>query len=144
MFGIFSEGKPIKKNNEMVVPSSIIIGNFTEPLYIPISYWSFNDYKKHWILSMIQGIDSKTHSALAVSMYEPDFTNFIVVWVMYYHDKNVHIQNKMLFLDECPGFTPERINNFIGERKTHDEDGMKISEWSTDMNSVNTFLASLR
>lgn len=144
MFGIFSEGKPIKENGELVIPSSIIIGDFTEQLRIPISYWSLEDYKRNWTSSLAQGIDNKKHSALAVSMYEPNFTNFIFVWVVYYRGDEAYVQNKIIFLDECQNFTPETINDFIGERETHNEDGMRISEWATDLNSVITFLASLR
>ncbi|MXP61348.1 hypothetical protein [Pantoea sp. Taur] len=144
MFGIFSEGEPIKENGELVISSSIIIGDFTERLHIPISYWSLGDYKRNWISSLNQGIDNKKHSALAVSMYDPEFTNFIFVWVAYYHGDEAYFQHKIIFLNECQNFTPENINNFIGERETHNNDGMRISEWATDLNSVITFLASLR
>lgn len=144
MFGIFPESKPIKENGELVIPSSIIIGNFTERLHIPISYWSLEDYKRNWISSLTQGIDNKKHSALAVSMYDPDFTNFIFAWVVYFHDETAFIQNKIIFLDECQNFTPETINDFIGERETCNEDGMKISEWVIDLKSIVTFLTSLK
>lgn len=144
MFGIFPESKLIKENGELVVPSSIIIDNFTERLHIPISYWSLGDYKRSWVSSLAQGIDNKKHSALAVSMYEPGFTNFIFAWVVYYHGDVAYIQNKIIFLDECQNFTPDTINDFIGERETHNEDGMRISEWATDLNSIITFLATLR
>ncbi|WP_058962514.1 hypothetical protein [Type-E symbiont of Plautia stali] len=144
MFGIFPEGKPIRENGELVIPSSIIIGDFTERLHIPISYWSFGDYKRNWLSSLLQGIDNKKHSALAVSMYEPDFTSFIFVWVVYYQGDAAYIQNKIIFLDEYQNFTPDTINEFIGERETYNEDGMKISEWETDLNSIITFLASIR
>ncbi|MGJ0190845.1 hypothetical protein ACR6A7_00675 [Pantoea sp. RRHST58] len=144
MFGIFPEGKPIKANGELVIPSSIIIGDFTERLHIPISYWSLKDYKMSWISSLTQGINNKKHSALAVTMYEPDFTNFIFVWVVYYHGDMAYIQNKIIFLDECQNFSPETINDFIGERETHNDDGVMVSEWTTDLNSVITFLVSLQ
>jgi hypothetical protein len=144
MFGIFPNGKPIRENGELVIPSSIIIGGFTERLHIPISYWSLEDYKKNWISSLAQGIDNKKHSALAVSMHEPDFTNFIFVWVVYYHGDVACIQNKIIFLDECQNFTPDTINDFIGERETINEDGMKVSEWATNLNSIITFLSSIR
>ena len=38
---------------------------------------------------------------------------------------------------------PENINKFIESRTTHDGDGMKISEWHTDLNSVLDFYHSL-
>lgn len=144
MFGIFPNGSPISENDEMVLPTSIIIDSFTEPVHIPLSYWSFEDYKKNWLMSLEEGIVSKKHSALAVSMYEPDHTNFIFIWIIYFSDKKVFVQNSVLFLDECPGFAPEHINNFIEPRVTHNEDGVKISEWSTDLNSILTFYNSLK
>lgn len=144
MFGIFPEDKAIEDNGELVIPSSIIIGDITERLHIPISYWSLGDYKRSWISSLAQGIDNKKHSALTVSMYEPVLTNFIFVWVVYYHGDVAFIQNKIIFLNECHNFTPQTINDFIGERETHNEDGMRISEWTTDLSSVVAFLASLQ
>ena len=97
MFSIFPEGKPIKKNGKLVITYSIIIGDFTERLYIPISYWSFEYYKRNWIFSLAQGINDKKHSALAVSMYKLDFTNFIFVWVNYYHGETAFVQNEIIF-----------------------------------------------
>lgn len=144
MFGIFPEDKLIKENGELVIPSSIIIGDFTERLNIPISYWSLDDYKRSWTSSLAQGIDNKKHSALAVSMYDTEFINFIFVWIVYFHGNEAYIQNKIIYLNECQNLTPETINNFIGERETHNEGGMRISEWTTDLNSVITFLASLQ
>lgn len=76
-------------------------------------------------------------------MYEPDNANFIFVWVLYFCGSKVFVQNKILFLDECNAFFAEKINNFIEPRITHNEDGMKISEWSTDMESVIKFYESL-
>jgi len=53
-------------------------------------------------------------------------------------------QNSILFLDEHPDFTPDKINEFIEPRITHDEDGMKISEWNTDLDSVRDFYNRLK
>ncbi|EOU3146989.1 hypothetical protein AB8884_09240 [Yersinia enterocolitica] len=144
MFGIFQKGQPICENDEMVLPTSIIIDEFTEPLYIPLSYWSFENYQKSWLSSIEEGLQNKKHSALAVSMYEPDYTNFIFIWVLYYSGNEVFVQNNILFLDECSGFTPESINDFIEPRTTYNEDEMKISEWSTDLKSVIDFYNSLK
>ncbi|KGM29309.1 hypothetical protein [Photorhabdus akhurstii] len=144
MFGIFPGDAPIRENNELVLPATIIIDTFTEAVHIPLSYWSFEDYKRSWRASLEEGIHSKKPVALAVSMYEPDYTNFIFVWVIYFSGEEVFLQNSILFLDECPGFTPEKINNFIESRTTYNEDGMKISEWNTDLNSIIDFYNSLK
>lgn len=39
----------------------------------------------------------------------------------------------LFFLKKCDKFIPENINEFIEPRAIYDEDGMKISEWVTDM-----------
>lgn len=59
-------------------------------------------------------------------------------------DNEAHIQNKVLFLDEHEDFKIEKINNYIGSRNTHNEDGMKISEWKTDIKSVMDFYENLK
>lgn len=144
MFGIFPCSLPINENDEMVLPASIIIDSFTEQVHLPLSYWGYEDYKKSWMMSLEEGIHNKKHAALAVSMYEPDYTNFVFMWVVYFSEKDILVQNSILFLDECPGFTPENINSFIEPRTTHNEDGMKISEWKTDLSSIITFYNSLK
>ncbi|WP_313902141.1 hypothetical protein [Kosakonia radicincitans] len=76
-------------------------------------------------------------------MYEPSKVNFIFTWVLYYEGQNVYVQNNVIFLDKCDKFIPENINEFIEPRAIYDEDGMKISEWVTDMKSVLGFFYSL-
>lgn len=144
MFGIFPSGSPAKENDEVILPASITIDSFTESMNIPLSYWSLDNYKQSWLASLEEGIHSKKHAALAVSMYDPDYTNFIFIWVIYFSGNDVFVQNSVLFLDECPGFVPEDINSFIEPRTTHNQDGMKISEWHTDLNSVLDFYRSLK
>ncbi|WP_409243323.1 toxin-immunity protein system imunity protein CdiI [Enterobacter cloacae] len=143
MFGIFSKGEPVSMEGELVQPSSIVINDYEEELHLPLSYWDIKDYKNSWLKSLGEGLSNKTHSALAVSMYEPEKTNFIFTWVLYLEDETVYVQNNVIFLEECHGFSPENINKFIESRTTHDGDGMKISEWHTDLNSVLDFYHSL-
>lgn len=143
MFGIFPEDKPLDIEGECVLPASIVIDDFSEMMNIPLSYWNINDYKDSWRGSLKEGLENKKHATLAVSMYEPENMNFIFTWVLYFSGDDVFVQNSVLFLDECPGFTPETINNFTKLRTTHNEDGMKISEWKTDLNSVLAFYNTL-
>lgn len=144
MFGIFTENKPVDVDGECVLPALIVINEFSEVMNIPLSYWSINDYKVSWLSSLEEGLANKKHATLAVSMYEPENTNFIFTWVLYFLGNDVFVQNSILFLDECPGFTPETINIFTKPRTTHNEDGMKISEWNTDLKSVMDFYHSLK
>lgn len=143
MFGIFPENEPLEIDGELVQAAKIVIDDFWEPLQLPLSYWELKDYKRSWLASIEEGLHSKNHAALAVSMYDPEQTNFIFVWVMYFQDDIVLLQNKVLFLEEHPSFTIEKINDFITPRLTHTEDGHKISEWCTDLNSIMIFCNSL-
>lgn len=143
MFGIFHEDRPVEIEGEYVLPVSIIIDEFSEVINIPLSYWSIEDYKDSWLTSLEEGLANKKHATLVVSMYEPENVNFLFTWVLYFCGEKVLVQNKVLFLDEYPSFTVDRINDFIEPRITHNEDGMKISEWSTDLKSVLTFFNSL-
>lgn len=144
MFGIFPEDKPVDIEGECVLPASIIIDEFSEMMNIPLSYWNIDDYKDNWRISLGEGLENKKHAALAVSMYDPVNTNFIFTWVLYFSGDVVFVQNSILFLDECPEFTPETINSFTEPRTTHNEDGMKISEWNTDLKSVIIFYHGLK
>ncbi|MGG6156964.1 hypothetical protein ACQSFC_25295 [Salmonella enterica] len=144
MFGIFPEDTPVNIEGECVLPASIIIDEFSEMMNIPLSYWNIDNYKDNWLKALEDGLVNKKHATLAVSMYEPEDTNFIFTWVLYFSGDDVFVQNNILFLDECPGFTPERINYFTEPRETHNEDGIKISEWNTDLDSVIDFYETLK
>lgn len=54
------------------------------------------------------------------------------------------LQNNVIFLDKCKEFSPDKINDFIDARTTYDEDGIKISEWNTDIESVISFYECLK
>ncbi|CNI41503.1 Uncharacterised protein [Yersinia thracica] len=145
MFGIIPENEPLEMDGELFQEAKIVIDDFWETLQLPLSYWELKDYKRSWLASIEKGMHSKNHAALAVSMYDPEQTNFIFVWVIYFQDDDVvFLQNKVIFLEDHPSFTIEKINDFITPRVTHTEDGHKISEWCTDLNSIVTFCNSLK
>lgn len=144
MFGIFTEKKSIINDGEPVLPASIVIDDFSELMYIPLSYWNISDYKINWLTSLEQGVRDRKHAVLVVSMYKPELTNFVFAWVLYFEGDLVFVQNNVIFLDKCNGFSPDKVNDFIDARTTYDEDGMKISEWSTDIESVISFYESLK
>jgi len=143
MFGIFPEEMPTTIEGESVLPASIVIDGFKESITIPLTYWNLDDYKNSWQKSLKEGLANKNHAALVVSMYEPKLTNFVFTWVVYFEGAVAHVQNNIVFLDECNDFTPDKINDFIDKRTIHDEDGMKISEWSTDIKNILDFYNTL-
>ena len=144
MFGIITESEPLDVGGELVQPAKIVIDDFWESLQLPLSYWDLNDYKCSWVASLNQGLNSKSHAALTVSMYDIEQANFLFIWVLYFQDNIVFLQNKVLFLEEHPSFSIEKINEFITPRATYTEDGHKISEWHTDLKSIIDFYESLK
>lgn len=144
MFGIFPKNEHVNIEGELVLTASIIIDGFQESINIPLTYWDVNDYKKSWLHSLEQGMKEKKHATLAVSMYNPEMANFVFAWVLYFEGNCVFVQNNVIFLNECDNFSPEKINDFVDERTTHDEDGIKISEWNTDIDSVIKFYEGLK
>lgn len=144
MFGIYPDNLIIIENDEPVLPAIIIIDEFKEEIHIPLSYWNIEDYKRNWLASLDEGIRTKKHAALALSMQESGHANFIFVWVVYFVGDDAFVQNDIIFLDECPNFTPEKLNDFIEPRATFNEDGIRVSEWRTDIDSIISFYNSLK
>ncbi|KFB98697.1 hypothetical protein GTGU_04367 [Trabulsiella guamensis ATCC 49490] len=144
MFGIFPDKNLVYIDGELASPASIVIDEFTEMMNIPLTYWSIDDYKLSWLRSLEYGLATKKHAVLAVSMYLPENVKFIFAWILYFHGDKTFIQNKVLFLDECEGFTATRINDFVQPRSTHTEDGIKISEWTIDFGGVIDFYKTLK
>lgn len=79
MFGIFFGDRPIKLEEELVMPASIVINEFRETLYLSLTCWNLEDYKHSWLNSLKGGLKQKNYAALVVSMYDPVNTNFIFI-----------------------------------------------------------------
>ncbi|MEU9179133.1 hypothetical protein AB0C90_20170 [Streptomyces sp. NPDC048550] len=119
----------------------IVIGDFVETFRVPLGFWSESDYRRSWrqaFDALKDGLNSR--SCLLVSMTDPENSNFLTCWPMYRDGENVYIQNAIIFLGELElGFDTGEPWASIGPRCTIDEDGNKISEWETSMDSVRNF-----
>ena len=89
MFSIFFAKKPVNIEDECVFPTSIVIGSFSEMMNIPLSYWNISGYQDSRISSLKEGLEYKKHASLAVSMYEPESTNFLITWVLCFFGNDV-------------------------------------------------------
>ena len=143
MFNIEISSSSIDMFSEEVYPSKIVINDFYEWINIPVIYWDIEQYKASWKKSIKYGLETKKHAALVVSMYNPDSLNFISTWTLYFVNQLIYIQNKLIFLDECNNFDINNINNFISDRETHNEDGIKISEWQCNLEDIINYYNSL-
>jgi hypothetical protein len=119
----------------------IVIGDFTETFRVPLGYWNESDYRRSWRQAFdVLNADQRSMSCLMTSMTDPGNSNFLVCWPMYREGENVYIQNAIIFVDEIrEAFDPAAPWDFIRPRQVIDEDGNKISEWITSMNSLREF-----
>ena len=127
--------RPKKIHNVLAYMGKIKIGDYSESIYIPVDFWSIEDYKKQWTEGL-QRLKTHDKSCLVVTIHDSNIRPFIDMWVMYKIDDMVYVQNKR-YMSEIYGelvggkpFHSDTCYDFIKQRKTMTEDGYKISEWS--------------
>jgi hypothetical protein len=121
----------------------IVIGDFAETFIAPLGFWDESDYCRSWRQAFeVLNANPRSTSCLMTSVTDPSSSNFLVCWPMYREDESVYIQNAIIFLDEIEGaFNPAAPWDYVGPRRGIDEDGNKISEWITSMDSLREFFA---
>lgn len=129
------------KSSERACWGMIMIGSFQERFLVPLDYWTASDYEGHWKQAATRILQSSTSSCMVTSMYDPATANFIIWWPMYRVGDTVFIQNQILFLDSLSSpFNPNDPFSSIPERRTINEDGEEISEWSVLVKDLESFL----
>lgn len=128
----------------------IKIGDYSESIYIPVNFWSIEDYKKQ-LTAGLERLKTHDKSCFVVTIHDPNIRPFIDMWVMYKIDDMVYVQNERYMAevyDELIGgklFNSHTCYDFIEPRQTMTEDGYKISEWSVpwidfiEFSDVNTW-----
>lgn len=116
----------------------IQIGDFKETFGVSMRYWSYVQYLEHWKEALGNLFSGDSKGALISSMDNPTVGGgFAVLWVFYRVGADVVFQNRMLILDDCrPPFDPAEVDRWIPERTTHDEDGMRVSEWRVSFSDL--------
>jgi hypothetical protein len=119
----------------------IVIGHFTETFMVPLGFWDESDYRHSWRQAFeVLNADQNSVSCLMTSMTDPRDSNFLACWPMYRAGEDVYIQNALVFLDEIEGaFDTSAPWRYVRPRQGIDEDGNKISEWATSMDSLREF-----
>jgi len=144
-FDISLEKEPIETFGVQVLVGRIKMEGVEESFHSPISYWSREEYLQSWCSSLCRGINEKRHSVLVTSMLDPEVSNFLMVWVLYYVGEDVCIQNSVVLLDEVGvGFDLGDVNSYVGAREIYNEDGVEISEWIVPLSEVISFKDKLK
>ncbi|BAZ28949.1 Immunity protein CdiI [Cylindrospermum sp. NIES-4074] len=130
------------EHQDKVCLGKININAFEESFLSPLSFWTKENYQEHWRISIQRMLFNKVaKSCLITSMYNPQNANFILWWLFYRDDKNVHIQNQILFFQDLEEtFNMQKLHDYIPERKQYNHEGQLISEWKTNILSLERFL----
>ncbi|GLW91215.1 hypothetical protein [Actinokineospora globicatena] len=126
------------------VTGCITIGESREYFQAPLDYWGLADYRRSWSVALRKLVDGElATSCLLVSVTDPASANFIGSWPLYREGEQVFLQERLIFMDQLDApFDIDRPWLSIDPRETVNEDGMRISEWTTDIQSIRDFLSS--
>jgi len=145
--------KPKKIWGLLSYEGQIIIGDFQEKFVMPLNSWNIEQYKQQW-QEGIKRIKTKPVSCLVATVQNLYTHPLIEMWILYKENNTIYFQNNLLnnsIIAEDPAlkgldlanFTPETCYQYIDyHRKTHTEDGTKISEWSLPVENINSNIMS--
>lgn len=131
--------KPKKRQGVLSVLGRLTLHDFEESLYVPLDWWSIEDYENQWK----EGLDRiKNHdqSCLIATIHDPTIRPYIDWWILYKIDNKIHVQNQLLVADIYQKkignkpFTKESCYSFISPRKSMSGiAGVPISEWVVEL-----------
>jgi CdiI N-terminal domain len=127
--------KPKKILGVLAVNGKICLGNYIESIYIPLDWWTLEQYQQQW-QEGLERIRTHQQSCLVVTIHDPKIRPYIEWWVLYKEDNKIYIRNELFLSDiykEYIGtkpFTPETCYDFIRPRSPRIlPDGTNIDEW---------------
>ncbi|MFM9695743.1 hypothetical protein [Streptomyces europaeiscabiei] len=123
----------------------VTVGGFSESFPMDLSFWTVGDYSRSWERALRELEASKySTSCLISSITDPETANFIFCWPIYREREDVYVQNSIIFLDGLEEqFNPQEPWCYVEARGLVDEDGNKVSEWSTTTSQVRRFRESI-
>ena len=126
----------LKSNNNGILK----IGSFEEKIYLNQDYWNIEEYKKSWLNAIDNVLSEHKNTAIITSMSDIKNANFIEWWPMYIQDRQVIIQNHILFIKDIRHSVSENnLFSFIPKYNSHNEDGEKISQWMIPLHVLEKF-----
>ena len=115
--------------------------DFSEKFETDLSYWDRSRYEEDWRTNVRRLVEGAERAVLLTSITAPASANFFFWWPLYRDGETVHVQNQLLFLDELSSpFDPARSWDFVADRETVNEDGLRISEWQCSLSDLRSWL----
>lgn len=143
MFDIYLTEEFVEESQHQAVYGKILLGDYTETFVASLVCWSPRNYEEHWRHALERLITGSDRSALIASYVEPGMSEFLTWWPLY-QDLNriVYVRNELLIYSQLiRPFSSELLWTFIRQRQTMTSEGLPISEWITDIESIRECLA---
>jgi hypothetical protein len=144
---VFSDGPLEYLDDDPSIPSAIgllTIGDFREDFAASLYLWSKEDYESQWRDAIGSLLEGRDRAALIVEYVGPEAAGKLEWWPMYVVRETVFFQNHLLFYDQLS--QPFSIHDpyaSLRDRRTINEDGDHISEWSVSFSEIEKFARSL-
>lgn len=131
--------RKFKKSRGGEAKGEIQIEKHKESFYIPVEWWTLEDYERQW-KEGLERIKTRDTSCLVTAIYDPRKRPFIEWWLLYKEGNIIYIQNQIV-LEEIysqligdKSFTSETCYNFIEPKEPKlQPDGYEISEWEVKL-----------
>jgi len=141
MFDIYLTGEVVPESDGHAVYGKIKVGDYAETFVSSLVCWTAADYQRQWLEACERLVGGESVSALIVSYVNPALSEFLVWWPLYRDGDVVHVQNELLIYEQVPTpFVVEDPWSSVRERLIANDDGMEISEWDTQIQSIRDFL----
>ena len=148
MFKIFATDEIVSESANDGTPAfygKIVIGDFRETFGASLASWTRDDYDRHWRKALEKLVAGADRSALITDYVEPpdhaSAESYLFWWPLYRDGDTVYVQNQILFFGQLSQpFSSERPWESVKDRETGNEDGQRISEWTTTVEEIKNFL----
>jgi hypothetical protein len=108
-----------------------------------LTHWSAENYERQWLYELNEIVNSRSKGALITSIQDPIHAFQVFVWTMWKDNDQIRFQNRILFmLSGIQNFDPVHVCDHIGEYKSHDEEGQRLSEWVVPLTAIQDFIAN--
>ena len=133
------------ENDRRNVTGYIHIGEFSEHFPVAIGYWDRATYLRHWREALARLAAGSSAVGLLTWMIPPGSSDHARAWILYRDGERVIVQERLFIGQESrPAFDEHGHLRGIEPRTTSSDDGAPISEWTTNVSSIQDFLTNDR
>jgi hypothetical protein len=118
----------------------LILGETKEYFGSSLYQWGKADYESQWRHAIKTLLNGEGRAALITEYVSPEASTHLEWWPMYLVGNTAFIQNQLLFYDRLvKPFSMQSAFSYVGERRTTNQEGKKISEWTVSMTELEEF-----